>query len=244
MGALDQLESFLQEVLERPAWLLGARRLQPAQLAGAISRELEERARRLPDRIVVPSSFVVSLAADDFAQIEPRKTDLEAQLAEYVERVAAERDLSLPADPEVRIYAEPSLRPGHIAARASFPTLAQRETPLAALRRATRGTPSAAHRDAAAELALLGLDGEPLRSFPLRPPAMTIGRRSDNDISLADLNLSRYHAELRTIGRDWYLSDLGSTNGTRVNGEALSGRRKLRPGDIIELGLQRLRFER
>ncbi len=241
MGALDQLEDFLQELLERPAWLLSARRLQPAQLAGAISRELEERALRLSDRIVVPNSYTISLASDDFAQIEPVSAQLERQLGDYVERLAAERDLSLPGDPQVRIGVDPALRPGHIVARASVPTVRQAEPPLAALRRATRVETG---RRLWPVLMLLGREGEEPHVFRLEPPVVTIGRRSDNDIALADLKLSRYHAKLTATGRDWYLADLASTNGTRVNGEPVLGQWKLKPGDIIELGLQRFRYLR
>jgi hypothetical protein len=243
MSALDQLESFLQDLLERPAWLLSSRRLQPAQLAGQLTRELEEGELRLPDRIVAPNVYTLTLAAEDYAQVEAVRGQLERQLADYIERLAAERALSLPGDPMVRIQVDPLLKARRIVAQAERPRLATREpAPSERLQfpRAERST----NEDRRAVLTVLGNNGDMRRTCQVNPPALSIGRRSDNDLALSDLKVSRHHAELREVRGEWYITDLGSTNGTRVNGEPVAGRRKLQPGDIIELGLQRLRFER
>jgi serine phosphatase RsbU (regulator of sigma subunit) len=64
---------------------------------------------------------------------------------------------------------------------------------------------------------------------------ITIGRSRDSDIPLPDLWLSRHHAQIRRRGDTFFLRDLGSTNGTRLNGELIDGERPLRPGDVISL---------
>jgi len=71
------------------------------------------------------------------------------------------------------------------------------------------------------------------RSIPL-----TIGRDPANRLCLAqEPGLSRHHAELRPGGAgQWLVCDLGSSNGTTVEGERLSGCRLLAPGDRIRLG--------
>ena len=69
-----------------------------------------------------------------------------------------------------------------------------------------------------------------------------IGRSEECDISFPDDgSLSRVHARLDRDGDDWMLVDLGSTNGTFVNGERINEVR-LQPGDVIELGDARMRF--
>ncbi|BCN70765.1 FHA domain-containing protein [Prescottella equi] len=69
-------------------------------------------------------------------------------------------------------------------------------------------------------------------------PRVTVGRSSDADVSLADdPEVSRLHATLEWIGTDWTIVDDGlSRNGTFVNGERISGRRRLRNGDSIRIG--------
>jgi hypothetical protein len=72
----------------------------------------------------------------------------------------------------------------------------------------------------------------------LSAPAITIGRDGASDVALAwDRQVSTLHAELRQVGDHWVVVDDGlSRNGTFVNRERVSGRRRLRDGDQIELG--------
>ena len=67
---------------------------------------------------------------------------------------------------------------------------------------------------------------------------VAIGRRASSDVALGwDPEVSRVHAELERIGRDWVVSDEGlSHNGTWVNGERVHGRRRLRSGDVVAVG--------
>jgi hypothetical protein len=82
--------------------------------------------------------------------------------------------------------------------------------------------------------------------FALRPGVrrVTIGRGPANDISLSwDTEVSRVHAELERFGGEWTLVDEGhSRGGTRVNGERVTGRRRLRDGDVLLVGRTELTF--
>ncbi|WP_460358264.1 FHA domain-containing protein [Actinoallomurus acanthiterrae] len=68
---------------------------------------------------------------------------------------------------------------------------------------------------------------------------LVIGRAPTCEFVVADLTVSRLHAELRRTGNTWLLSDLGSMNGTQVNGYRISGPTRVRPGDEIAFGRQR-----
>jgi len=70
-----------------------------------------------------------------------------------------------------------------------------------------------------------------------------IGRSSECDITLADSNVSRRHAEIRRIGDGYSLVDLGSTNGTEVNGQRIQ-ETALMSGDVISVGTTEITFER
>ena len=65
---------------------------------------------------------------------------------------------------------------------------------------------------------------------------MTIGRAESSSIPLDDAAVSRLHAVLQCYPGGWSIRDLGSANGTFVNGEPLAGERQLRPGDEIRVG--------
>ena len=82
------------------------------------------------------------------------------------------------------------------------------------------------------------------RAIDLASARVTLGRESRNDITIPDINVSRAHAELRFEPQGvWSLTDLGSTNGTFVNGREI-GTQLLREGDHITIGMTNLVFDR
>src|SRR4051812_4208386 len=83
------------------------------------------------------------------------------------------------------------------------------------------------------------------KEFQLGDGVVSLGRVSDNSISFPDdSNVSRYHAEIESRDEDFWLFDLGSSNGTTVNGEAVTKEVLLKDGDVILLGgTSELKFE-
>jgi class 3 adenylate cyclase len=96
-------------------------------------------------------------------------------------------------------------------------------------------TPCLSYRDAGGAPHVYALEQE---------HAVTIGRSSEVEVSLSwDLSVSLVHAEVVRLGSHWLISDDGvSRNGTFVNGERVSGRRRLRHGDTVRLGRTELTF--
>ncbi|HEY3121192.1 MAG TPA: SpoIIE family protein phosphatase [Vicinamibacteria bacterium] len=92
-----------------------------------------------------------------------------------------------------------------------------------------------------AELSIQDADGARER-FPLIKERITIGRSRDSDIFLPDQWLSRHHAEIRHRADGYYLVDMGSKNGTLLNGGRINDEQRLRPGDVITLGEHVLTF--
>jgi pSer/pThr/pTyr-binding forkhead associated (FHA) protein len=78
----------------------------------------------------------------------------------------------------------------------------------------------------------------PGKTFALEGDVLTIGREASNQIAINDAEISRKHSQLVAQGGKYVLTDLGSTNGTFVNGQRLTGQHVLQPGEVISLGEQ------
>lgn len=78
----------------------------------------------------------------------------------------------------------------------------------------------------------------PGKTFLLEGDVLTIGREASNPIAINDAEISRKHSQLVAQGGKYVLTDLGSTNGTFVNGQRLTGQHVLQPGEVISLGEQ------
>jgi len=88
---------------------------------------------------------------------------------------------------------------------------------------------------------ILSMDGLVLKEIQLSKERMTIGRKPHNDIQIDNLAISGEHAVIVTMLNDSFLEDLGSTNGTFVNGQSVK-KHFLQNGDTIELGKYRLKY--
>lgn len=89
---------------------------------------------------------------------------------------------------------------------------------------------------------VLSLDGSLLNEYPLDKERISIGRRPTNDIHIDNLAMSGLHATILTIGNDSFLEDLGSTNGTYVNGKSVK-KHLLQHDEVIEFGKYHLKYE-
>ncbi|MGB3937821.1 MAG: FHA domain-containing protein, partial [Burkholderiales bacterium] len=88
---------------------------------------------------------------------------------------------------------------------------------------------------------ILSMDGLVLKEIPLTKERTTIGRKAHNDIQIDNLAVSGEHAVIVTILNDSFMEDLGSTNGTLVNGNPVK-KHFLQNNDVIELGKYKLKF--
>ncbi len=81
----------------------------------------------------------------------------------------------------------------------------------------------------------------PGQRLPLKSP-LTIGRSASNNLTLDDDWISGRHLRLRQRNGTWIVEDVGSTNGSRVNGQPLTGATRVRPGDVLDLGRVKLKL--
>lgn len=114
---------------------------------------------------------------------------------------------------------------------------------LLALRRDTlAGAPAVPRLATLVVVEPAGTAFSPGEQVPIRSDTI-VGRTADADLALLDQTVSGQHARVFRDGTEWFVEDLGSTNGTRVNGQAVREATALDEGDVVDFGRVRMRLE-
>ena len=237
MRPFAALERFLERLFERPAARLMGAHVEPVTLARRLERAIDEGRRVGTDGMQAPTRFTVEVSPGDAAALAGF-AGLEDDLAAAALEHARRGGYRIPERPSVVVLGAPTLEPGDIRITGAFADESGRATlPPDRPDRTLVHSPSPPAGPAAALRVLL--PGRPPRDVLLDGRPITVGRAADVDVVVADPLVSRRHARLAPRGDRLVLTDLGSTNGTRVNGgpvrEAVVG-----PGDRIEVGATRL----
>src|SRR5829696_5811007 len=215
---LQSLERRLERMVE--GVFRGSRAaIRPIELGRRLVRDMDEqRSVDVKGRRIVPNDFQIRLSPRDLSGFDDIHDVLQTELVEAAREYAREEGYHFMGPVRVVLTADDQLRGGRFDV-------------VASLRQSTGGV-------GAGSLVLPSGQRVPLGDRPV-----TVGRQSDCTISLNDQNVSRRHAQI-TPGRGAYVvSDLGSTNGTMVNGTRISTETRLNDGDILRFGSTYVRFE-
>ena len=216
--ALKGFERRLERMVEGTFARLFRSGIRPVELGRRLVREMDDnRSVDVRGRTLVPNQFTIELSELDHEQFVEVAESLERELAEAAREHA--RDEGYVFMGPVSVHLE--LAPGRHAG--SFQITGR-------MREGKGGSGAGA---------LVLPTGERLQ---LGEAIVSVGRRPESTLQLGDPNVSRAHAEIRPHGNGWVLVDLGSTNGSRVNGSRVSSH-ELREGDEIAFGNTVLRFE-
>jgi hypothetical protein len=258
MSVLRNLESKLAGLIEGTFNRAFRSEVRPVEIARKLAREMEEHKSTTLTRTFVPNEYRVFLSPRDRERFEGYEDALADELAGYLLEHARREGLTLPARPLIEFETDGRLGlgefgiqtgilvPGEHGDEEDYEQEHEPEPPPAAGRTMVYSNagriaePLEEQAQARAPTALLLLDGQ--RKI-VGPGGVTLGRSRSCDVVLEDPNVSRQHAELRPRGGSWVLTDLGSTNGSRLNGHPVERSEVVRPGDEIELGATVLRFE-
>lgn len=239
MRPLTDIERFFERVLERPAARLFGARLRPVQVLRRVERSMEV-ARRVEGRqAVLPDHVRVTLDPRDLAALG-KPESLAAYLADGALAFARAHGYRLAGRPTVSIHADPTTGRGDPVVTVDHAAPSDRIEALAAADETGTRVFSAPVADPPhATIDIASRDGT-RRVVEIPPAGLTIGRATDNTVAIDDPRISRHHARIAPRGRALVMTDLGSTNGTRVNGVAIR-EIVLGDGDRIEIGDTTLR---
>ncbi|HHW13784.1 MAG TPA: DUF3662 domain-containing protein [Firmicutes bacterium] len=241
MSLISRLEGWLEHGIEG----LFRRRtgpVQPVEVGRRLWRLMEEQKQVSVSRVYVPNAFRVCLAPSDYARLAGIVPRLSEELSAHLEQLARRQGYSL-VGPLRIAWEEADVPPGVFRAEAAFLRSEAKEP----------GEDTVVFRRPASPRGWAAREGDGLvraegplfvvregpdrgRSLRLRPGENRIGRADDNDLVLGDTNVSRHHASL--LWRDGVVRvrDLGSRNGTRLNGQPVE-EAEVAEGDEVQLGL-------
>ncbi|WP_432483944.1 FhaA domain-containing protein [Kineococcus esterisolvens] len=221
MGVLDRFERGVERAVNGVFARAFRSEVQPVEVASALRRELDDRAAVLArGRTLVPNSFIVELGRADHDKIASWQDTLADELVAAVTQHAEKQRYSFVGPVRVDFHESDDLETGVFRVLSS--TVKGRVAPATA-RTSTAGRPQ------------LEVDG---RGYVLTEAVTVLGRGSEADVVVDDPGVSRRHAEVRVGPAGARLVDLGSTNGTFVDGERVSST-DLFDGATITLGRTR-----
>ena len=193
--------------------------LQPAELGRRLTREMDHQRQVGVRGVIAPNCFVFEMAPEDHDRLSPGAETLARELATEARQHARAHSYSFIGPVEVR-FAEPQpdVTPGTF-----------------------RLTASMVEGEGGRPAAVITPDGHRVE---LSSKPIVIGREADCTIVMDpdDKEASRRHAEIRRLGDGFLIADLGSVNGTRVNGSGIT-ERELTGGEKISIGRSTFRFE-
>jgi Protein of unknown function (DUF3662)/FHA domain len=255
MGVAKSIEQRLESLVEGFFAKIFRSGLQPVEVGRRILREMGENKTVSVNRVYVPNDFRVLIGTDDFGRFKQMEAGLQREFSELVIDAAKENRWNLMGMPKIEFVEDERIGKGEYKVEASLTADANSgPAPLVSTREpdesgdnATRAVSSnTADRlgltGSGAELVVLDDSGQPKDRISITDPPITIGRLSSNDVVLSDPNVSRRHAELRLSDGRWVVADLGSTNGTLVNGK-VAREHSLSNGDRLSFGTSELVFE-
>jgi len=215
--------------------------VQPVELARALARAMDDGRSVGVGKIYAPLGYTVALSPEDKEKFGAFTATLAGELATYLTDHARERSYHLTGTPHVTFTVHEDLRLGRfrVSAELAAPELeAPEPTAHVAGVAADEWDEEPAGRGAGLATVTVG-DEE--HDVALQGDSVVVGRLASSGIRVTDANASREHAAFVRDDDGWAIQDLGSTNGTMLNGEPVS-RERLRDGDVIEIGVTRLTY--
>ncbi|MFT4211139.1 MAG: DUF3662 and FHA domain-containing protein [Microbacterium sp.] len=210
MGLLDSFERGLERAVNGAFAKTFRSGIQPVEIASALRSELDTNAAVVSrDRILVPNILTVFLSAADLARMQSLGTQLTSELDALVQKHARSQRYSFPGPLSIRFAGDEKLSTGQLRVQSQS--------------------------SGGGRVSWQGVVEIAGKRHPLHAARTVIGRGSDADITIPDAGTSRKHVEILWDGERAMVRDLGSTNGTKLNGQKVS-QAPLPPDATVTIG--------
>ena len=253
MALLRSIESKIEGLFEGVFGRAFRTHVQPIELARKLVKEMDDHRTVSVSRVYVPNEYSVYLSTQDRKQFTGYEGSLVGELQEYLAEHARRERYSLLTPPRVVVLTDDDLAVGEFgigtrlaadeaSAEAPLPPELPLEQPEHTMvYRAPASPPEPEEEPEAEPITATVTFGGKTRS--IAAPRAVLGRSRECEVRVSDANVSRRHAELRLEDDTWWIVDLGSTNGTLLNGRRAK-RERLDDGDLLTLGSTEIVFGR
>ncbi|MBB5633160.1 hypothetical protein BKA04_001383 [Cryobacterium mesophilum] len=215
MGLLDSFEKGLERVVNGAFARTFKSGLQPVEITAALRRELDTKAVVVArDRILVPNRFTVHLAPGDHARMTGIGPTLIDELTQLIQTHATAQRYQFAGGISIRLVEDGTLAEGVVRIESSNVKGEVSWTPI------------------------LDIGG---KRYPITKSHTVIGRGAEADITVDDSGISRRHVEILWDGKRGQVNDLGSTNGSLLNGAPVT-KAALPTDSVISIGRTRIVF--
>jgi hypothetical protein len=215
VGILDNFEKGLERAVNGAFAKTFRSGLQPVELTSALRRELDTKAAIVTrDRILAPNRFTLRMSSSDYERMRAMGPTLNDELVQFVQQHAAAQHYQLAGGISIDLIEDPSMTVGLLQVASEN------------IKGDVTWTP------------VLDVGG---KRYPIVKANTIIGRGHDADITVDDTGISRKHVQIVWDGTRAQVQDLGSTNGSQLNGSPVQ-KAILEPDSVITIGRTRIVF--
>jgi Protein of unknown function (DUF3662)/FHA domain len=237
MGLLDKVERGIEKAV-RGVFSTGSRaQVEPVEIASRLRTEVDNKAITIAaGRTLAPNVFDVLLSSDDFQRAQEWGTPLAEELCDVVINHVRSQGYTLQGPVRISFRRDEDRRTGEFDISSRTEKASAPSVPPPGVH---SNVPAAPTRQPAQLQPVLDIDGQ---RYSLNAPSIVLGRSSEADILIDDTGVSRRHLEIRTGPGIAQAIDLGSTNGSYVNGQKIVGTSELADGATITMGRTKIIF--
>ena len=262
MGFLKHIEKRMESLVEGVFGRAFRRQIHPVEIAKGLTKQMDEGRMVSISRTYAPNDFTVHLSKEDTESIRAYRASLEDELIQYASTHAENKNYHLMTPPRIRFETEDTLRFGEFGVTAKLtggdgprekgaPQDTSGQTRIFRTEESTGGeidqgtaaiSADVARRHGLAREIVEVVLGDEKYQLEGRGP-WSVGRSQENDIVITDPNVSRKHARILRADNGFVVEDLGSTNGTLLDGAPID-RERIEGGDELTFGQSTARFIR
>lgn len=254
MGFLKQIEKRMESLVEGVFGRAFRRQVHPVEIAKGLTKQMDEGRMISVSRTYAPNDFTIHLSGEDHESMQAYERSLREELIQYASTHAENKHYHLMTPPKVRFTTEETLKFGEFGVTAKLtggegprekgaPSDTSGQTRIFRTEEDEEEQRSGDTASISAEEARKeGLARETVEivigdeTHPLEGGGpWSVGRSEENDVVIRDPNVSRKHARLERQENGFVVEDLGSTNGTLLDGAPI-GRERIDDGDEITFG--------
>jgi Protein of unknown function (DUF3662)/FHA domain len=262
LGFLKHIEKRMESLVEGVFGRAFRRQIHPVEIAKGLTKQMDEGRMVSISRTYAPNDFTIHLSKEDTESIRAYQASLKDELIQYASTHAENKNYHLMTPPRIRFETEDTLRFGEFGVTAKLtggdgprekgaPQDTSGQTRIFRTEESTGGeidqgtaaisADEARRHGLAREIVELAIGDE---KYPLegRGP-WSVGRSQENDIVINDPNVSRKHARISRADNGFVVEDLGSTNGTLLDGAPID-RERIEGGDELTFGQSTVHFIR